>query len=220
LEVTTSSQRSFGRSTSCFSQYLGAPKPLSDASSQHSELMEGAAYLPQVIKGSRRATPRKGTQMLKIVVDDADRGNLARVLMRSCGRRAANAYAERWVRTARAEVTDRMLIAGPRHLRVILDESAAHCNRHRPHRARNLRSPDSDDITTAAISDLAVARIRHQRPAVPLSMSRWGCGGQTAPGCNRSSLNTHSARRPSAPGRGSGRTRNASGAANQPPSVA
>jgi len=41
--------------------------------------------------------------MLKMVVDDADRGNLARALMRSCGRRAANAYAERWVRTARAE---------------------------------------------------------------------------------------------------------------------
>src|SRR5215831_10418396 len=28
----------------------------------------------------------------------------------------ANAHAERWVRTARSEVTDRMLIAGPRHL--------------------------------------------------------------------------------------------------------
>jgi hypothetical protein len=68
--------------------------------------MEDAAYLPQVIKGSRRPTPREGTQMLKIVVDDADRGNLARVLMRSSGRRAVNAYAERWVRTARAEVTD------------------------------------------------------------------------------------------------------------------
>ena len=38
----------------------------------------------------------------------------------------ANAYAERWVRTARAEVTDRMLIAGPRHLRAVLDEYASH----------------------------------------------------------------------------------------------
>jgi putative transposase len=28
----------------------------------------------------------------------------------------ANTYAERWIRTLRAEVTDRMLIAGPRHL--------------------------------------------------------------------------------------------------------
>jgi hypothetical protein len=27
--------------------------------------MEGAAYLPQMIKGSQRPTPREGTQMLK-----------------------------------------------------------------------------------------------------------------------------------------------------------
>src|SRR5215467_7937321 len=51
----------------------------------------------------------------------------------------ANAHAERWVRTVRSEVTDRMLICGPRHLRMVLDEYAAHYNRHRPHRARNLR---------------------------------------------------------------------------------
>src|SRR5204862_4208682 len=38
----------------------------------------------------------------------------------------ANAYAERWVRTARAEVTDRMLIAGPRHLHAVLDEYVTH----------------------------------------------------------------------------------------------
>jgi putative transposase len=56
-----------------------------------------------------------------------------------------------------------MLIAGPRHLRVVLDGYAAHYNRHRPHRARNLRPPDSDDITMAATTDLAVARIWRRR---------------------------------------------------------
>jgi putative transposase len=53
----------------------------------------------------------------------------------------ANAYAEPWVGTARAAVTDRKLIAGPRHLRAVLDQYAAHYNRHRPHQARNLRPP-------------------------------------------------------------------------------
>ncbi|HEX6521815.1 MAG TPA: integrase core domain-containing protein [Streptosporangiaceae bacterium] len=119
---------------------------------------------------------------MKKVVDDADRGNLARVLLRSCGRRAANAYAERWARTARAEVTDRTLIAGPRHLRVILDEYAAHCTRHRPHRARNLRPPDSDDITTACphASDIA-GRARSVADAVDP-----GAGRQRAAGINGS----------------------------------
>ena len=74
----------------------------------------------------------------------------------------ANAYAERWVRTARAEVTDRLLIAGSRHLRAVLDEYAAHYNRHRPHRARNLRPPDCADITTAAVTDLTTATIRRR----------------------------------------------------------
>lgn len=37
----------------------------------------------------------------------------------------ANAYAERWVRTIRDECTGRMLIAGPRHLRAVLDEYVA-----------------------------------------------------------------------------------------------
>ena len=76
---------------------------------------------------------------------------------------AANAYAERWVRTVRAEVTDRMLIAGPRHLHAILDEYAAHYNRQRPHRARDLRPPDCDEITMATTTDLTTARIRRRR---------------------------------------------------------
>jgi putative transposase len=74
----------------------------------------------------------------------------------------ANAYAERWVCTVRAEVTDRMLIAGPRHLRAVLDEYAAHYNRHRPHRARSLRPPDGDDIVLTPVTDLATARIWHR----------------------------------------------------------
>ena len=53
----------------------------------------------------------------------------------------ANAYAERWVRTVRAEVTDRTLIFGKRHLRRPLAEYEAHYNGRRPHRSRQLRPP-------------------------------------------------------------------------------
>jgi hypothetical protein len=56
-----------------------------------------------------------------------------------------------------------MLIAGPRHLRAVLDEYAAHYNGHRPHRARNLRPPDGGDTTMALVTDLAVARMRRRR---------------------------------------------------------
>jgi putative transposase len=53
----------------------------------------------------------------------------------------ANAYAERFVLTARTEVTDRMLIFGQRHLRTILAQYEAHYNGRRPHRSRQLRPP-------------------------------------------------------------------------------
>lgn len=72
----------------------------------------------------------------------------------------ANAYAERWGRTVRAECTDRMLIAGQRYLRAVLDEYVARYNQHRPHRARNLPPPDAGGIAAAPVTGLAVARIR------------------------------------------------------------
>ena len=53
----------------------------------------------------------------------------------------ANAYAERFVLTARTEVTDRMLIFGERHLRVVMTEYEAHYNGRRPHRSRELPRP-------------------------------------------------------------------------------
>jgi len=46
----------------------------------------------------------------------------------------ANAYAERWIRTLCAELTDRMLILGERHLRRVLAENLRHHNEHRRHR--------------------------------------------------------------------------------------
>jgi putative transposase len=75
----------------------------------------------------------------------------------------SNAFAERFVLTARTEVTDRMLIVSERHLRSALDGYVAHYNCHRPHRARNLRPPDSDEITVAAITDLTTAAIGRRR---------------------------------------------------------
>ncbi len=56
----------------------------------------------------------------------------------------ANAYAERFVLTARTEVTDQMLIFGERHLRTILAQYEAHYNGRRPHRSRQLRPPRPD----------------------------------------------------------------------------
>ena len=56
----------------------------------------------------------------------------------------ANAYAERFVLSARTEVTDRMLIFGERHLGRVLAEYARHCNRQRPHRGCQFRPPRPD----------------------------------------------------------------------------
>ena len=53
----------------------------------------------------------------------------------------ANAYAERFVLTARTEVTDRMLVFGERHLRSVMAEYARHYHGRRPHRALQLQPP-------------------------------------------------------------------------------
>ena len=56
----------------------------------------------------------------------------------------ANCFAERFVRTARTELTDRILIFGERHLRSVLTRYGAHYNARRPHRALQLRPPRPD----------------------------------------------------------------------------
>ena len=73
----------------------------------------------------------------------------------------ANAYAERFVLTARTEVTDRMRVFGARHLRTILAEYEAHYNGRRPHRSRQLHPPRPDH----PVADLCQERIT-RRPVL------------------------------------------------------
>ena len=73
----------------------------------------------------------------------------------------ANAYAERFVLTARTEVTDRMLIFGERHLRTVLAQYETHYNGRRPHRSRQLRPPRPDHPA----ADLSKERIK-RRPVL------------------------------------------------------
>ena len=73
----------------------------------------------------------------------------------------SNAHAERFVLTARTEVTDRMLIFGERHLRRVMTEYEAHYNRRRPHRSRELRPPRPDH----PVADLSRKRIK-RRPVL------------------------------------------------------
>jgi putative transposase len=70
----------------------------------------------------------------------------------------ANCYAERVVLTIRAEVTDRMLIFGERHLRRALAQYSVHYNRQRPHRALHLRPPRPD----APVPEPTRGRIRRR----------------------------------------------------------
>jgi transposase InsO family protein len=73
----------------------------------------------------------------------------------------ANAFAERFVLTARTEVTDRMLILSERHLRTVLAQYEAHYNGRRPHRGRQLHPPRPDHPA----ADLSRERIK-RRPVL------------------------------------------------------
>jgi putative transposase len=57
----------------------------------------------------------------------------------------ANSYAERFVRTVRAECLDWLLILGRRQLERVLRTYASHYNTERPHRALDLLPPEADN---------------------------------------------------------------------------
>jgi putative transposase len=74
--------------------------------------------------------------------DDVFQSEGAAVLVTPVRAPNANAYAERWIRTVRAECLDWLRIVGRAHSEQVLRVSVDHYNPHRPHRARKLEPPD------------------------------------------------------------------------------
>jgi transposase InsO family protein len=70
----------------------------------------------------------------------------------------ANCFAERFVRTLRTELTDRMMIFNQRHLRTVLAKYVRHYNGRRPHRSCELRPPQP----THPVADLTYERIERR----------------------------------------------------------
>lgn len=75
----------------------------------------------------------------------------------------ANAVAERFVRTARAECLDWLLILNRRHLEQVLRVFVAHYNGHRPHRALDLTPPNPGEPTLRTRPPTRPTRWTHTR---------------------------------------------------------
>jgi putative transposase len=75
--------------------------------------------------------------------DEVFRSEGIRVIHTPVAAPQANAYAERFVRTVRAECLDWLLIIGRRHLEHVLRTYTAHYNAERPHRALALVAPEA-----------------------------------------------------------------------------
>jgi putative transposase len=95
---------------------------------------------------------RVGAQAIKFLIRDRDPKFTAafdtvftaigtRIIRTPVQAPRANAIAERWISSARRECTDRLLIAGQRHLEAVLGEYVDHYNTHRPHRTLQQRPP-------------------------------------------------------------------------------
>jgi len=72
----------------------------------------------------------------------------------------ANAFAERFVRTARRECLDHILVLGERHLKRTLREYVRHYNKERPHRGLSLETPEPKPDTNRGDGEIVrVARL-------------------------------------------------------------
>jgi putative transposase len=92
--------------------------------------------------------------------DDVFISEGARVIKTPIRAPNANAFSERSIGTTHREVTDRILILGPRHLNQMLRGFARHYNSHRPHQGIDLRAPDTIGTTP---SPVPISRIQRRR---------------------------------------------------------
>ena len=97
-------------------------------------------------------TLHEGGQLMRYLIHDRDAkfplafdtvfaAEGTEVVRTPCRAPTANAYAERWVRSVRAECLDHFLIVNEAHLRRILTDYVAHYNRARPHQGLGQRAP-------------------------------------------------------------------------------
>jgi putative transposase len=113
-----------------------------------------------------------GGQRLRFVLRDRDakfcrgfdevfRAEGAEVLVTPVQAPNANAYAERWIRTVRAECLDWLLIVGRGHLEQALRIYVEHYNRRRPHRALGL-APPGPSAGLTPVGEARRARVRRR----------------------------------------------------------
>ncbi len=81
--------------------------------------------------------------------DEVFRTEGAKVIRAPIRAPKANAHAERWIETLRAECLDWILVLGPRHLHRVLRTYVAHYNEQRPHRGLALATPDGGETRAA-----------------------------------------------------------------------
>jgi putative transposase len=152
---------------------------------------------PQPAAGAWRAgtmrpvlAARSGRQVCR-AFDDVFRAEGAAIVLTPVQAPNANAFAERWVGTVRAECLDWLLIVERRHLEQVLRVSVEHDNVHRPHRALGLGPPvppDPDPLTkpgrvgysgaTCSAGSCTSTDELHERLPHP---TRWRARGASAP---------------------------------------
>ena len=100
--------------------------------------------------------------------DDVFTAAGAQAITTPAGAPRANAFAERWVRSVRHELSDRTIIWNERQPPALLAEYVAHYNEHRSHRSLGQRAPASGD---AAVMASAESIQRHTPAAAGSSTS-------------------------------------------------